>query len=65
MSTDVRTGRSKDHRHRKNPASREAWMKAKRKNRPKQVFVIDEYLRPELPVGEHSPCVGHWEKVAA
>lgn len=41
MADQIRTGKKRDHRQRKNAASREAWLKAKRTERPKQIFHLD------------------------
>lgn len=41
----------------KNHASREAWMRDKKKGRPKQVWVIDDYA-------DGSGTKGHWMKVS-
>ena len=51
-----RTGRTLNHRDRKNPRAHELWMESKRANRPTQTFVIDEY--------HDGSVVGHYTKVA-
>ena len=48
---EIRTGKSKDHTNRKNPRSREVWIKEKRADRGAQSHVSDT-VHAGVPFGQ-------------